>query len=63
MVSLVNKTAWDSRMVPVVMGKGLDGNLMCNSLVFSPSSVEDFISKLLQRVAAPQLEALITETL
>lgn len=50
-------------MVPVVMGKGLDGNLMCNSLVFSPSSVEDFISKLLQRVAAPQLEALITETL
>jgi hypothetical protein len=31
--------------------------------VFSPSSVENFISKLPQRVAAPQLEALIAETL
>jgi hypothetical protein len=31
--------------------------------VFSLSSVEDFISKLPQRVAAPQLEALIAETL
>jgi hypothetical protein len=31
--------------------------------VFSPSSVEDFISKLPQRVAASQLEALIAETL
>jgi hypothetical protein len=35
---------------------------MCNGY-FSPSSVEDFISKLPQRVAAPQLEALIAETL
>jgi hypothetical protein len=31
--------------------------------VFSPSSVEDFVSKLPQRVAAPQLEALFAETL
>jgi hypothetical protein len=31
--------------------------------VFSPSSVEDIISKLPQRIAAPQLEALIAETL
>jgi len=31
--------------------------------VFSPSSVEDVIPKLPQRVAAPQLEALVAKTL
>ena len=51
-------------MVPVVMGKKVRQNPHVQRLeVFSPSSVEDFISKWPQRVAVPQLEALIAETL
>lgn len=49
-------------MVPVVMGKGLNEYPHVQR-VFSPSSVKDIISKLPQRVAASQFEALIAETL
>lgn len=49
-------------MVPVVMGKRINEYPRVQR-EFSPSSVEDIISKLPQRVAAPQLEALVAEIL